>query len=588
MIWIISAILILGAAVWGASTFWAMRRWSVWVAAIGVLWEVGWMVLSMIDRLVLPGMGREYVYLIGSIILFGMVIGSKRTWNLPRRIKENWKKEAVVVAVTATVLLGAMPVLYRNGWQDGAWVAHGYYNGDTATFQALVQGSLTTPGLFQRNPFAASEELEYPTFIHGSIATFIQALGLSEKWLVWLPWMVLGQITVTIPLMFFVYDAFNGRKGKKEYLPATFLALVALYVLGTSWDNFIYPQSHFFLTGIFLLLAGHLAHTQTLKEPGSVRDAIVTFLLALILIPANAVTGTAALVMVWAAYGLQVINTNNSMLTRVGFAGGVIALGAVFLGLTPGQGSLSIMPGFSYTAALDAMKLAPILILVFAGAGMLFRKSSVPIAIGTSLLALGLVALTFSQRDIVVANASRFWYHAVLLLWPLGAAAGWAVWHYSLSMWPSIKRNRIDRVIYAGTGLGLLALMLMPVWSSVAVAYDSLLRLDEKKVSRAEVEALRWLQKETNNEAVFAQNPDSFWSIPVFTGRTLLRTDYWLSPNDKVLADMRAAYRGDDNAQQEMQSQVDFVWLKTDELPSWQNVLKGKTPVFSNAEVSIY
>ncbi len=586
--WLLIGLGLLSSAVLGVSLCGKIERWTVWLALVGVMVEAEWLVLTIADRMVWSNWPSIYVYGIGTVLFLLIGFWNRKKWRLPEVLIKTWKKEVPVVLVTSLVFLGAIIVLSRNGWVNGGWIAHGYYNGDTATLSALVNGSLMEQGLFDRNPFSYSPGLEYPTLLHGGLATLVLVMGLADNWLIILPWLVLGQVLITIPLLFWGYDRmFAQHLNSRMMLILT--GLMAIYVIGTSWDNFVYPQSHFFLTGIFLGLVGLLNRVQSNKDKLTLWQWGLAAVFALVLLLSNAVTGTAALGLICASYGMQALNSQNSKVIRWVYVLGIGLWLVIFLKFTPGEGGIAIVPQFSYTAALDAMKLAPLIIITSLGSALYFRQKPILVGLGVTLVLLGLVSFIFSERELVIANASRFWYHAVLLLWPMTVGVFEKVIKGWVGIWISFKKERIMQLIWLAGGLSIVMIMLMPVGASMATTMDSLLFQDEKRVSREEIQALRWIKDQTAESAIFLQNPDSFWSIPMFTGRTVVRTkDYWLSVNDELLAEIQLAFAGNIESQARVCKQADFILLSQDEYQVWENFLQKQDAVFFNNEVGIW
>ena len=120
----------------------------------------------------------------------------------------------------------------------------------------------------------------------------------------------------------------------------------------------------------------------------------------------------------------------------------------------------------------------------------------------------------------------------------------------------------------------------------MASAHDNLMFQDEQRVSAAELEALQWLNDAASAEAVILAAPTPPFAVPMFTGRALLRTEYWLSPGDAVQAQVSAAWTSDRAAQQEVLPRADYVVLDYGWESAWQ--LDSYERVFDNKGSVIY
>src|SRR6185436_6408361 len=142
------------------------------------------------------------------------------------------------------------------------WILHGFYNGDTVTFVSLVQKSLLNPDTLPTNPFAAQTALEYPTLLHQSMAGFLRMWGMGLDWIYFLPTLTYIWICLTVSMMFLWWDILlpEPKDNLRLWLgvPKRWMILlgqvvVSFLVMSLSFDAFVYPQSHFFLFGLFLL-----------------------------------------------------------------------------------------------------------------------------------------------------------------------------------------------------------------------------------------------------------------------------------------------------------------------------------------------
>lgn len=556
---------ILGSVVASGVVF-EHRRLTTFLATIGGLTEMAWLATVLIVRGVFDGEHATAIFLLaGFIWLFAWLLTIRR-WRFVYRELGSGKRDVVVLFVLAVVLLSAGVIQHRNGFIGMSWVAHGYYNGDSTTLIALVQRSLQTPGLVSENPFSGNGLLEYPTLIHAGIAEFMMAIGQGNGWLNFLPLLVYVQIIITVPMFFLLWDEFEHREiGKIGGSLKQFLLMgLILFVMGISWESYIYPQGHFFIMALFLLMGALLSGGSERICRGLLAATVV-----LVLIFSNAVTGTAAL----ACFGLiqvwRLIVNRRKSVTWLLF---IIAIGLsiLFLKYLPGNGSLGWRPSFSYTAASGYF-------YVMVSAGLLLwsilerKKFGASQVYVVGLMILSLVTFIFSQRNIVVENSPRFIYHAILLGWPLmfGPVLILGGRWYEL-----LNRLKIgwNRMVGIGLTLVLLFLIGLPVLISVAQVHDQLLGGDEHVIDLGERMALGWLNENSGVNDIVLASPDEPWSVPLLTGRALLRTNYWLSSDDEVQTKVTTAFRGDKVAQQEVMQLANYLVLRKDERYQWEPV----------------
>ena len=577
-------ILVLGvAALIASSSLFKHTRLLVYIAVSLGLWQTAWLLITLIDRTLLVAQDSAGVYTLSALVTLIAVIilarYKKPTIPLGRG-RHDVLGDISCIVVTIIVLVGASVVIRANGFAENSWITHGFYNGDTATFMALTRKSFDTAGLVNQNPFAQNSSLEYPTLLHASIASLFT--GGSGSWLYTLPALAYATIIMTVPLFFFLWQQARVEKTSHQILPTIIIGLV----LTASWDSFIYPQSHFFLTGLFILQAGVLL--QSRRQSGNsqyIYDGIAAAV-AVVLLFSNAVTGTAA-VALFGIHCLQRILTTKVPRERVGYALLIAFFALMYITATPGNGSLRGF-GFSYTAALDMVRLTPLLILLFAGAYM-ERKKQIELIPGVAILSsLAFIVFLFSTRNIVVANASRFFYHGLLIGFPLMLAPLEKVWSGIKSIYTEKSITTVERLSFALISLTGLGLLLTPSLSSIAGAYDNLLFKDRQVIDTADRTALWWIEDNTAPDAVFLAAPDSPFSIPAFTGRAMLRTDYWLSPDDNVLNDVRESFTGDIAAQEQVVGLVDYILLQEDERPYFEPLPAQYENVFDSNAVVIY
>ena len=598
-------------------------RMFTFIAAACVLFEAAWLLLTCIDRVLLPQAESWLVFTLGGLLGAAILLRRVKLFRLPYQVApRSGRRDMVVFLVMLPAVVSAWMILEHNGFTaGGSWVTHGFYNGDTMTFLSLVQRSFLTESLVTTNPFAGGGELEYPTLLHAGVAEFIMALGgsVGSGWLHFLPLLVYVQILATIPLFFLVWDVMYPEKLDHELwlgVPRRWPVLVAqadivLLVMSYSWDSFVFIQSHFLLTGIFLLMGALIAQKHMWLANAA----------ALILMLSNAVTGTAAVAVAVIVLGTVFFNDAKTALARAGAIFGIAVWIGLFLWATPGNAAFG-MPGFSYTAAEQMTRMAPLVIALFVGVVLGIERQRLLVAITSGLSALTFLVFFVSTREIVVENAERFFYHAILLGFPLLLLPAIRLYYFirRLLVYTTLSfPQRAGGWVAVG---GACIVLILPGAASAGRTLDSLLHSDERSVSFSSREGMWWLAEHADANAVVLASPDSPWEIPLFSGLALLRADYWLGDEDELLDLVMSAFQSEgiaykrtvlerDNVGlipreeaiarisgclfdeefvgarwcQDLQ-QADYVLLKQDELPAW--ALSRDAIVFTNTHTTIY
>lgn len=589
LIWFYLAALIFSAVLLSRALF-SFHRLTTLGATVLVLVEVQWLLATWLVTFV-PRESQAAAYVaacLGFLILSGAAYYRQRQ---PVVVRGFGRRDSVVLIVIGLVAAYATVISQHNGLQGTDFVLHGFYNGDVVTFGALVSRALILPR--SSNPFAGGGELEYPTLLHRAFANALVFGRGGLDWLHFWPLLTLLQVVVTIPLFFLVWDTVLPPPARGELwlglrrraLIYWLQGIVTVGVLTLAWDNYVYPQSHFFLTASFLLLAALLSA----RAGSATLTAVVAALTTLVLLSANAVTGTAALALFGLVQAIHFSRPGEPLLRRISMIGFVVLLIATYLAAIPGNAAFG-PPHFSYTAANDMLRLTPWLALLLVGAALQLANM-LPQSLGVvGLSVLGLLVFIFSSRDIVVANASRFIYHALLVGFPLLVRPAIRVLFYLRYEFILSLRQPLEHVfglLLLLTGLGLLWL---PNAASIAAATDNLLRQDEQRISFQRREVLWWLADHTAPESVIIASPSAPWDIPLFTGRSLLRASYpeeafWLSRNDHVLQELKNALAGDATAQQHIRLKGDYLVLTTNEQAKWSLTA---LPVFATREYRVY
>lgn len=580
------AVAVLGAASLLASgVVFRHSRVTTYAAAAGALFQAQWLLIALIDRMFFVAVPSGIVFGTGAMVCSAAWLWRMRHWQGLR-----WtgmvRRELAAALVLLPVALTAGMVVSVNGRQaDGAIALHGFYNGDTVTLAALTERARLTAGMVRDNPFAGDAALEYPTLFHGALASLLDAIGFAGPVLFSLPALTLLQVLVIVPLLWLLWDVYwpEPAAAWQEWLgiPSRWAvslgqAAGTLLVLGGVWDNFIYPQSHFFLTGLFLLLVclllrGYMA----LSQP-----------LALVLLLANTVTGTAAAVLTAAAWAVRAVPHGAGRRRRLlAAAGGLLWL--LLIPITSTGDAAFGWPDFYYSAAMSFAHAAPLLVLLVPALfafGDRFRISTLAVAM---LVMLAVVTFIFSTRAIIAENASRFVDHAVLLALPLLLPPLIQLWYWLKQRlrWEALPADLLaGRWAVAGS---VAVILLLPAGVSMARAYDNLLLHEPQVISVDLQQILRILGDTAEADARVAAAPSEPFSVPLLTGRSLVRAyDYWLSPQDAVLDELRAAFTGDREAQRRIAARSDYLVLQGHEEDNWD--VRAFARIGQHGDVSLF
>lgn len=530
----------------------------LWLGVSSVL-AVALLLLHGIARSALPFLAHQpYLVCLG---VFSGLLGALAAFILWRtrwpRILCGWTRGDVIFLLALFPVLGSTwAVATTNGfvrtpYGGEAFLARGFVNGDTMTLFTLVNASALRPGgaLLRENPFAGNGPLEYPTLLHRALADILKATGGDITRVAW--WLIVPVLFGTVAVSVLSVSAiFRGHR-----VPVWgVLLLLAAY--GSTWESFTYPQSHTFLTGLFflfLLLLVLRDQSGRVLERRTLRWAIGT--LAVVLLFSNAVLGTAAVAVAVGSNVLQFFNRNWPWRDRVsGLIGSAILLVLFFL-FPPGTGSLGTL-NVAYTAVPQFLTAAlPALVVLWAlwDTAWLHRSPSL-LAAAVLLPTLAVVTLGFSSRDIVAENSPRFLFLLVLVGWPAVIPVVQRLGDWWWRQVRHVEHTLQELTVLWGGGAFMLLVLLLPTAASVAGTLDVLVRKPPLTVSADELEAFAWVRNETAPDAVFLRAPEGLFesavvaplALPAFTGRAQLRSEYWLSPDDDVLAGVRALFRGEE------------------------------------------
>ncbi len=570
------------------------RRLSTLVATAAVFFEAQWMGLSYLDRTLFAGINNNLVFLYGSILLLGISLFFVRRWKFVQKQSGYFiVSELAVAAAIGLTLLAAAVVAAVNGFQaDGSWLMHGFYNGDTLTFAALVERSAGAPGHVAENPLAGNGYLEYPSVLHGAVSTLLTETGLLDAWQAYLPIMTYLQIMFTVPLFFLLFDlAWPEPNNLSEkwfgvsWRPAIFVvqALMIFWVMTLSWDSYIYPQSHFFLTAFFLLEIALLHNASKVAGYRQLLVLIPAYTVALLLMVSNAVTGAAAIAGVGAIHLAAAADKKRGVKERVAFVAGIAVIALIYFVGSAGDATFGL-PQFSYSAAGDLLRLGVIIVLV--AAAILMQLGQFPLlqTMSAAMFGLGFVTFFFSSREIIVANASRFFYHGLLTAYPLILPVVIRIYYWVRLQLLHSSRSWLEYVVGWSMAASAVLLVIMPSLLSVASAHDNLQRQDEQRLSGSMQEAMGAIEAAAPDySAIVLADPSMARFIPFFTGRSILRTpDYWLSPQDETVTTINDAFNGDLPSQQALAGQADLLLISRTNTEKWGDV-RGEV-LFENDE----
>ncbi|MEK7499604.1 MAG: hypothetical protein AAB649_03285, partial [Patescibacteria group bacterium] len=420
-------LLFIASALIGSGVLFHHKRVLTYIAAAGALFEAEMLLTTLIHRTVGHSIGGPTFYVLAGVLFITIWGSLYKYWKSPYSVPGSGKRDGFAGIALLLVLLAAYPIISNNGYVGNEFVMHGFYNGDVVTFGSLVQKSFNTSTLVTQNPFFANGTLEYPTLLHASVSDFFSLLGIGKDWLHYLSIMTYAQIVLTIPLFFLVWDiTFPEPKNPAEkwvgmlsrnhvYALQTVLTLIAI---GLSIDTFVFPQSHFFLIGIFLTTLALFTKVSTLNGKDQIISSIPAFSFALILLLANTVTGTVAIALAGTLCLIRIFDKKRTIPQRVFFLclGVLLVLGMKYA--SDGRTALNHLH-FSVSSAGDMIRTGlPALFVLGAALYHLSRKQYLSITASISCF-LGFLVFFLSNRNIVTENASRFLYHGFLIVFVL-------------------------------------------------------------------------------------------------------------------------------------------------------------------------
>ncbi len=590
------AYIIIGAASFLASgILFRHKTILTFVAAGGIFFEAQVLVSTLAARGLEEFMDKTVVYLVGSFVMLGLWLAGIKNFRWIKFEKNWWFKEASLLMGIAIVAIAAAVILAVNGWHGGNWIMSGFYNGDTTTFLSLFNRSREVDGLVVGNPFNGGGELEYPVLLHAAYADALGAWGGEYFMFYLLPVLVFVQVVIAVPVFYLWCRVYLSelRKGNCNLLGVgSEKALVLgqmfliLYVLALSWDGYVYAQSHFFLTGMFILLVALLYSLEKDKIKNKLLGVLAVSFLGIALILSNAVLGAVAAAIIVLFFGFTFLSDERAGAVKKIIFSVLAAVWLIFyLVMSSGEAAWGRL-GFSYSAAFESMRLAPATIAVLVSLLILNKRKSL---IGLYVVAvIGMAVMThlFSGRDIIVENSSRFIYHGVLVGYVLVLEPGVRFFYWLKKELVHSRLGLFQKVVGWSALAGVFLIVLWPALASVLVTHDSLMRKDRHVVSAQEIEAMRWIKENTRINDVFIARVESPWVIPLFTGRAILRSDYWLSEKDDVFKRIEMAFEGDKYAQKEVLAKGNYLALMKNIDSEWD--LAEMKPVYENQAYEIF
>lgn len=581
---------------------------------ISIVFGTGIILLHALLRAVFPALGD--IQFLFSLAAFSMLLGGLSTLllrkgKLNRVLSLRSRGDVLFLVVCLPMLVSIFVVNSRNGFvslPDGRphfaqpsarlrsageasrdkeeFHARGFVNGDTMTLFALTQATGSREqgtGLLRENPFAGNGVLEYPTLLHRALADVLTATGGEMTRAAW--WLSIPVLAGTLAVSA-LSTQFFLRREKIPYWSAVLL----LAVFGSTWESFTYPQSHTFLTGLFFLFVLLLVlrdQSDRAFERRMLRFAIG--ILAIVLLFSNAVLGTAAVAIAVGSNLLQFFNRQWPLRDRLSGLIGSAILVTLFLFFPPGAGAIGSV-NIAYTAVPQMLTIAvPAFLVLWAlWDTKWLHRSTTLLGAAVLLPLLGFVTLVFSGRDIIAENSPRFLFLLLLLGWPALIPLIQRVSDWWWRETRHVQHTFAEQVLLWGGGAITVLGLLLPTAASVAGTLDVLVRKPPSIISADELAAFAWIRKETAPNAVILRATESTFentiisplALPAFTGRSQLRSEYWLSPDDATLARVQKFFAAEDG--EELPGGT-YLFCGPEILQCPQ----GGTPVFSSGAVTI-
>lgn len=562
-------------------------------AMTSIVFGTGIVLLHALLRALFPALAdMPFLFSLAALSVFLSALSAFLIWRgkLNRVLCSVSRGDVLFLMVCVPMLASILAVNARNGYivlPDDREEFHtrGFVNGDTMTLFALTQATQNREetNLLQENPFAGNGVLEYPTLLHRALADILTATGSEVTRAVW--WLIIPVLAGTLAVSALSTQFFLRRENVPYWS-----AVLLLAVFGATWESFTYPQSHTFLTGLFFLFVLLLVlrdQSDQAFERRVLRFAIG--ILAIVLLFSNAVLGTAAVAIAVGSNLLQFFNQQWPLRDRLSGLIGSTILVMLFLLFPPGAGAIGSV-NIAYTAVPQMLTVAlPAFLVLWAlwDAKWLHRSTTL---LGAAVLLplLGFITLVFSGRDIIAENSPRFLFLLVLLGWPTLIPLVQRVSDWWWRETRHVQHTFAEQVLLWGGGAITVLGLLLPTAASVAGTLDVLVRKPPSIVSGDELAAFAWIRKETAPNAVILRATESTFentivsplALPAFTGRSQLRSEYWLSPDDATLARVQKFFAAEDGKEPPGGTYL-FCGPEILQCP------QGGTPVFSSGAVTI-
>lgn len=570
--------LFLASAFLGSGIVFTHRRAFTYLGFAGILFEAQMLLTSYLHRTFFANWEDSSFFLVAGVLFCTIWLSMYKKWKSPYATPGSGVRDGFVAIALLLVAGFAYPILQANGYMEKDFVLHGFYNGDVATFASLVQKSFDTASLVAQNPFSGNGYLEYPTLLHGAFADFFAMIGIGKDWLRFLSLIAYVQIIITIPMFFLIWDTiwpepknsaekwFGISSRISVYALQTLIALFAIYL---SIDTFVYPQSHFFLIGIFLALVALLAQGSALPGKNQLISVSAGFLFAGLLLFSNTVTGTVAIACAGSLCILRIFDKKRPVQERAIFL--ALACFLLFLMAEASAGRETLRnPHFSVSAASDMIRAGMTALLILGAAFIsLSRKQFLSLSAGV-VSTLGLLVFFLSDRNIVTENASRFLYHSFLigfaLLLPLLIQIRyWIYRELFLTSRPASERIGGYLIIISSA-----LVFLLPIGISAGSTYGSLLAQEPRTITQNDQLLLWWIDEHADPDDIIITNGEEPYAVPLFTGRSILRAkEYWLSSDDDVSQNVQKAYAGDTSAQKAILPLAEYIIIPKDSIGTW-------------------
>ncbi len=489
-------------------SFWTGLLWHFRLSAPGALWGA----------------------ILGTNLLLALILRSR-----PKRITFRVGRFDVLVLVLWAVIRALqVAVFIKNGHTvDGAgepsFVARGWFARDTLYFYALVEQAACGRSWPMWNPFFGGVPIVYPRLLHVGLAGLLtlsgERISAAASGL-----MALGLIPIVTLGLGLVKSA--ARRARRQ-VRWPIAGVVLLYALALRLDVVLYPQTQFFVLGSFLLFARVMMIVGLRPLKGDAWWMTAGWMLALFLILAHQVSGTAALFS-WVLISAVMGASRGWRVWKWGaWAGSAAAL--VLVVLFPGGDPHLRSPGGEidwrvvqvWTANLRGW-LPAFAFTVWAGFFLRRLRPQIWSAAGLVILTLWVVVWGGMQdyvhsRIILVFNAERYLYHGFLLAFP---AAALLFSHY----WRLCRGRRSLRA-------ALLLLLMLPFLQMPPLSYKSrgLVTDDPVVIPSDQLKVYGWIRANTSADAVFLQGPvrgpsdlERFErTLPALTGRSLYVADIY-------------------------------------------------------------